>query len=90
MSSARCDLGRALGEGGGLRGLLRLHLRLPIRGAVAPRRRAFDRAADAVAGGLERVELLRAAEDGDGHATVPVVPQIVLVEVDAVVLGLEL
>ena len=71
-------------SGGGLRGLLGLHVRLPIRGAVAPGGRALDRAADAVAGGLERVELLRAAEDGHRDAAVPVVAQIVLVEVDAV------
>jgi hypothetical protein len=62
----------------------------PSASAAAPRGGPFDRPADVVAGGLERVELLSAAEDGDGDAAVPVVPEIVLVEVDAVVLCLEL
>ena len=90
MSPLGATTARALGESGGLCGLLGLHVRLPVGDAVAPGGRAFDRGAELVAGGLERVELLGAAEDGYGHAAVGVVTEVMVVEVDAVLVGLEL
>ena len=88
--AARGDLDAALGESRRLRLLLGLHVRLAIGDPFTPRLRPFDRGAELVAGGVERGQLLLAAEDGHRHRAVRVRAQIVVVEVDAVRLGLQL
>jgi hypothetical protein len=55
-----------------------------------PRRRAFDRRSDLVSRCRERVELVGRAEHGHRDRAVAVVPQVVVVEVDAVLLGVQL
>ena len=67
-----------------------LHVGLPVLRALAPGRRALDRRAELVARGVERLQLVLGAEDGHGHRPVGVLAQVVVVEVDAVVVGLEL
>ncbi len=77
-----------------LRGRVGLHLRpevlLTVLHSGPPRCRAFDRRSQLVAGGRERVELVGRAEDGRGDGAVAIVPQIVVVEVDAVGVGVQL
>jgi len=59
------------------RGLARLGLR-------APGLRALDREADLIARIGERLDLVLGAEDRDGHRSVPVVAQVVVVELHPV------
>ena len=86
----RRHLGARFGERGLPGGLLGLHVRLPVLGALTPRRGTLDGRAELVARSFECIELVLVAEDGDGDGPVRVRAQVVVVEVDAVLVGVEL
>ena len=88
--AARRHLGARWCKHRRLGGLLGLHVGLPVLGALAPGGGTLDRRAELEAGGFERSELVRVAEDCDGHRPVRVRAQVVVVEVDSVVIRLEL
>jgi hypothetical protein len=70
--------------------LLLPHVLPVVPGTLAPGGRALDRGADVIARIGERVELVSVAEHRGGDRAVVVPAQVVLVELDAVRVGLEL
>ena len=79
-----------LALGGGLCAVLGPHRRLAVGDPLAPDRGALDGGAERVARLVERLELVLVAEDGGRHGPIAVVAEVVVVELDAVRVGLEL
>ncbi len=77
-------------EGSRLGSVLGPHVCLALSDPSPPDSGALDRRAELVARRVERSELGLGAEDGYRHRSILVVPQVVVVEVHAVRLSLEL
>ncbi len=87
VGARRDDL---LAERSVLGAVLLAYVELTLLDPVAPRAAALDRAADLEARRVDRRDLVVVAEDGHRHRAVGLLAEVVLVEVDAIALGLQL